>query len=136
VQKVNEMALIDIVRDRYRHQPNILIVGSEPVAELALQGLSPLFTGPTHTCVLPGPLDLPRAGCSALILRNVDALNTEQQAELWRWLESGVQVPVVSVSSSSVFPLVTSGNFSARLYYRLNIILEDATRRQPEPARR
>ena len=127
--KGNDIALVDIVRDRYRYHPNILIVGSERVAESTLQGLSPLFAGPTHTCILPGPLDLPRAGCAALILRNVDALNTEQQAELWRWLESGLQVPVVSVSSSSVFPLVTSGSFSARLYYRLNIILEDATPR-------
>jgi hypothetical protein len=122
------MALLDILRDRDRH-PNILIVGSEGAAESALQGLSPLFTGPLHTCVLPGPLDLPRPGCAALILRNVGALNTEQQAELWHWLESGRQVPVVSISPSSVFPLVANGNFSARLYYRLNIILEDATPR-------
>ena len=122
------MALLEILRNRSSHHPNILIVGSEFAAESALQGLRPLFAGPTHTCVLPGPLRFPRAGCAALILRNVGALNTEQQAELWKWLESGPRVPVVSVSSSSVFPLVTSGSFSARLYYRLNVILEDATR--------
>jgi hypothetical protein len=105
--------------------PNVLIISSEG-AETALQALSPLFAGATETCVLPGPLRLPGEGCVALILRNVAALNPEQQSELLDWLESDQGVPVVSVSSSSVFTLVANGGFNDRLYYRLNVILEEA----------
>jgi len=115
-----------VLRDEYRCVLNILIVGSAAAVETALQGLSALIAGPTDTRVLPGPLlQLPRADCAALILHNVGELTNEQQVELLRWLDSGPQVPVVSVSSSSVFPLVGDGTFSERLYYRLNMILED-----------
>ena len=82
---------------------------------------------PADIRLLPGPLlPLPRANCAALILRNVEALTAEQQMELSRWLDSRPGVPVVSVTSSSVFPLVGNGTFSERLYYRLNMIVEDA----------
>jgi hypothetical protein len=60
-----------------------------------------------------------------LILRNVESLTPEQQMELSQWLDSRPGVPVVSVNSSSVFPLVADGTFSDRLYYRLNMIVED-----------
>src|ERR1700681_2169909 len=114
------------MRNHHRDVPNILVVGSEPAAEAALQGLSSLFAGPIQTCVLPGPLHLPRANCAALVLRNVGALMPEQQLELSQWLDSGPRVPVVSVNASSVHALVANGTFSERLYYRLNIIFEDA----------
>ena len=121
------MPSLEISRDRYRCVPNILIVGSARAAETALQELGSLFSGPTDIRVLPGPLlHLPRADCAALILRNVGSLTAEQQVELSQWLDTGPGVPVVSVNSSSVFPLVGSGAFSARLYYRLNMIVEDA----------
>ena len=121
------MPLLEVMRDQYRCVPNILIVGSEGAAETALQELSFMFAGPTDTRVLPGPLlPLPRANCAALILRNVESLTPEQQMQLSRWLDSRPGVPVVSVTSSSVFPLVGDGTFSAPLYYRLNMIVEDA----------
>jgi hypothetical protein len=121
------MPLLEEMRDRYRCVPNILIVGSERTAETALQELSFMFAGPADIRLLPGPLlPLPRANCAALILRNVEALTAEQQMELSRWLDSRPGVPVVSVTSSSVFPLVGNGTFSERLYYRLNMIVEDA----------
>jgi hypothetical protein len=111
---------------RLKSLPNILIVGSESAADIAVQGISPLLAGPAETCVLPGPLRLPRENCAAFILRNVEALNPEQQTELLDWLESGPRVPVVSVSSSSLFVLVANGRFCERLYYRLNVILDAA----------
>ena len=114
-------------RDRYRCVPNILLVGAEGAAETALQELSFMFAGPTDVRVLPGPLlPLPRADCAALILRNVGSLTEVQQMELAQWLDSGPGVPVVSVTSSSVFRLVGDGTFSGPLYYRLNMIVEDA----------
>ena len=121
------MPLLDVMSDQYRCVPNVLIVASERAAETALQELSFMFAGPTDTRVLPGPLlPLPRADCAALILRNVESLTPEQQMELSQWLDSRPGVPVVSVTSSSVFPLVGDGTFSGRLYYRLNMIVEDA----------
>lgn len=121
------MPLLDVVSDQYRCVPNILIVASAGAAETALQGLSFMFTGPTDTRVLPGPLlPLPRADCAALILRNVESLTQEQQIELSQWLDGRPGVPVVSVNSSSVFPRVGDGTFSEPLYYRLNMIVEDA----------
>ena len=118
---------LEVMRDEYRSVPNILIVGSEGAAETALQELRFMFAGPTDVRVLPGPLlPLPRGNCGALILRNVESLTPEQQMELSQWLDSRPGVPVVSVNSSSVFPLVGDGTFSDRLYYRLNMIVEDA----------
>ena len=121
------MPLLEQTRDQYRCLPNILIVGSEGAAETALQELSFMFAGPTDTRVLPGPLlPLPRADCAALILRNVESLTRVQQMELSQWLDSRPGVPVVSVASSCVFPRVGDGTFSEPLYYRLNMIVEDA----------
>jgi hypothetical protein len=122
------MTLRDTLRDRYRPLPNILIVGSQHASAAALQKVCPLFRGASETCMLPGPLRLPSAGRAALILHNVGALNAEQQEELSNWLESGTRVPVVSVSDSSLFALVANGTFNEELYYRLNMILEDADR--------
>jgi sigma-54-interacting transcriptional regulator len=120
------MQSLEVIRDENRYVPNILIVGSEGAAETALQELSFMFAGPTDIRVLPGPLlPLPRANCAVLILRNVESLTPEQQMELSQWLDSRPGVPVVSVNSSSVFPLVADGTFSDRLYYRLNMIVED-----------
>jgi hypothetical protein len=121
------MQLLEVMPDEYRYVPNILIVGSEGAAETALQELSFVFEGPTDTRVLPGPLlPLPRANCAALILRNVESLTPAQQMELSQWLDSRPGVPVVSVNSSSVFPLVGEGTFNEGLYYRLNMIVEDS----------
>ena len=121
------MPLLEVMRDESRCVPNILIVGSEGAAETALQELSFTFAGPTDVRVLPGPLlPLPRADCAALILRNVESLTNVQQMELSQWLDSRPGVPVVSVTSSSVFRLVADGTFSGPLYYRLNMIVEDA----------
>jgi hypothetical protein len=115
---------LDSLRGRYRR--NILIVGSEDATETVLREVRSSLEGPIKTCVLPGPLSLPDLRCGALILRNVSALSSSQQSDLMEWLESGPCMPVVSVSSSPLFPLVGAGGFSDRLYYRLNMILEDA----------
>jgi Sigma-54 interaction domain len=118
------MAWPDEISGPYRF--NILIVGPERAAEAELQRLRPLLPGSVHTCRLPGPLHLPKAGGAALVLRNVGALDPEQQTQLSQWLESGEHGPVVSLHSSSLFDRVREGAFSEQLYYRLNIVLETA----------
>ena len=130
------MAWLD---DLYTYRPNILIVGSERAAEAKLQRLGPLLTGSVHNCRLPGPLSLPAAGGGTLILRNVGALDPEQQSALLQWLESGGRGPVVSLNASSLFERVLAGAFSEPLYHRLNVVLVDSARRascQPPSNRR
>ena len=126
MEEVSGVALVQSLRGQYHHGINFLLVGPERATEAALQQLSLLFGGPTETCVLPGPLQLPPAGCAALILRNVGALDGDQQEELSHWLEHGPRVSVVSMNPSSVFDLVANGEFDDRLYYRLNMVLEEA----------
>jgi hypothetical protein len=118
------MAWPDEISSPYRS--NILIVGPERAAEAELQRLRPLLPGSVHTCRLPGPLHLPEAGGAVLILRNVGALDPDQQSQLSQWLEGSAHGPVVSLHSSSLFDRVREGAFSEQLYYRLNIVLETA----------
>ena len=135
------MAWLDELRldELCAYRPNILIVGSERSAEAKLERLGPLLMGSVHNCRLPGPLHLPDAGHAALILRNVGALDSDQQSALLEWLETGGRGPVVSLNSSSLYDRVLAGVFSEPLYYRLNIVFIGSARRvscQPRSNRR
>ena len=104
-------------------RPNILIEGSPRAIESELAAVCSVFAGPTWTCWLPGPLDLPDANAELFVLRNVGTLAGEQQASLARWMERHLPIVLVSVNAGSLYSLVTSGVFSAQLYYRLNTVL-------------
>jgi hypothetical protein len=61
---------------------------------------------------------------STLVLHEVGALPREDQAALLQWMSgAGRDVQIVSLASSSVFPLVQQGVFLETLYYRLNWVL-------------
>jgi hypothetical protein len=106
-------------------RPNLLITGTTPAADAMVRWLCPYLELPVETRVLPGPLDLPTHESGTLILRDVGLLEKAQQAELFRWLEDAHQL-VVSVTSRALFELTRCGAFNEDLYYRLNILLEDA----------
>jgi hypothetical protein len=125
------MGLPEMLQGRYR--PNILFVGAERAAEAALDRLGPLLGGPVKTCLLPGPLCLPGIEFAALVLRNVEALRPEQQSELLDWMNTPARVPILSVTSASLFAQVQKGEFSEQLYYRLNTILEEVDDSVSEP---
>jgi sigma-54-interacting transcriptional regulator len=58
-----------------------------------------------------------------LILRDVDALDREQQQRLLRWLaepQNGL-TQVISLTSTRLYGLVQTGTFLEQLYYRLNV---------------
>ena len=58
-----------------------------------------------------------------VILHDVDALGPDDQMRLLQWLEGpGSRSQVISLSSQPVLPLVLSGRFLDRLYYRLNVL--------------
>jgi hypothetical protein len=104
--------------------PNTLFIGYQHVAEIPAARLAALGDG-LHVCPLPGALRLPPT-CSALVLEHVGALRWAQQRELLVWMEREPRVPVWSLSPAPLFPLVEDGRFDARLYYRLNVIIERA----------
>jgi hypothetical protein len=74
-------------------------------------------------------LDLPSPSRAAtLILYDVDALTSDDQHRVLRWLdETAGQIRVVSTTTASLWPSVKSGAFSDVLYYRLNTVYVDVT---------
>ena len=90
-------------------------------------------------CDVMGPLDARRSlaesllvpidpafACGTLLLREVHALNAQNQAMLADMLSSmptSASLPrVIASSSTSLFDRVRSGQFDDRLFYRLNVI--------------
>jgi hypothetical protein len=68
----------------------------------------------------------PRA--STLIIHDVDTLAPRQQLALLTWLnDAGRDAQVISLSSSSVYPLLQRGAFLEQLYYRINTVYVDCS---------
>jgi hypothetical protein len=72
-------------------------------------------------------LELPLSGSAAtLILHDVDALTSDDQRRVLRWLdETAGQIRVVSTTAAALWPRVKAGAFSDVLYYRLNTVYVD-----------
>lgn len=71
---------------------------------------------------------LPEPTAGTLIVLEVDGLDSNQQAQLLRWLKQPqTHVQVVCTSCESLFRRVQAGHFLAELYYRLNVVLLDVT---------
>ena len=72
-------------------------------------------------------LMLPQAAqTGTLLLHDVGALSLHDQRYLIEWLERAAgQTQVVSTTPQPLLPLVQSGAFLARLYYRLNTVCVD-----------
>lgn len=105
---------------------NVMIVGSSDLATDAFDRLRRWFAPPFHVCALPGQLTLPDEGVGTLLIRDVAALDPEQQQHLLQWVDDHIgRVQVVSVTSSKLYSQVELGSFNAHLYYRLNILLEE-----------
>lgn len=60
-----------------------------------------------------------------LVVRDVDALDPEEQRQLLDSLQRASGTQVISVASQSLYPLVQSGRFTDALYYRLNVVYLD-----------
>jgi hypothetical protein len=109
---------------------NLLVVGSERfvarlVDLLATQAnLEAVVQCQRHQLnLLPASPPL-----GAVVLRDVDGLNQEEQRRLLQWLDSaryGRQI--VSTASERLLPFVNAGTFSDALYYRLNTVYIDLT---------
>ena len=111
-----------------RARANVLLVGSVSATEAMLAAMKPHLDEPLREYRPdPGvPVPQPREG--TLILRGVERLDREQQAQLDSWLErfdGRTRVQVVSAGSEPLFSLVETGAFLVDLYYRLNVVRMD-----------
>jgi len=104
--------------------PNVLIGGGPGPTEAALQALRSVFRPTIVSWTAGAALQLPPDhGARTLILRDVDALSSEQQQQVLGWLQQDRgAVQVVATSARPVWPLVESGHFDASLYYALNVV--------------
>jgi hypothetical protein len=107
---------------------NLLIVGPEP---LVMAVVSRVVPDEDPEVIIPcrtARMQLPRviAPSGTVVFRDVDALVSCEQRELFEWLEGdGREHQVISTASAPLRPLVEAGEFDAGLYYRLNILYID-----------
>jgi hypothetical protein len=107
---------------------NFLLIGTSSQTGAMLDGLAPYFREPISRFKAKAGALLPEPTKGTLIVLGVHRLDSNQQAQMLRWMDqSQSRVQVVSTSTESLFSLVQSGDFSAELYYRLNVMLLDVT---------
>jgi transcriptional regulator of acetoin/glycerol metabolism len=103
-------------------QHNVMFEGPEHATESLLLLLQPHLRTPAIWKRAPMPPELPADQCGALVLQNVSALDSHEQAALLKWLDTD-RTQVVSTTVYPLFPLVARGLFDEMLYYRLNVTL-------------
>ena len=108
---------------------NMLLAGTSGAIRIVLEMLWLELREPILKWRPGQRLELPSPGRAAtLILHDVDALTSDEQHRVLRWLdETAGQVRVVSTSAKSLWPRVKTGAFSDVLYYRLNTVYVDVT---------
>jgi hypothetical protein len=103
--------------------PNMLVIGRGAAADAFIRAVTPHLRPPVRSVVCGAlPPRVPTDGTP--ILRDVDALDREQQQRLFRWLDDpqNGQTQVISLTAAPLYALVQAGTFLDRLYYRLNVI--------------
>ena len=130
-----------LVSDRSRVSAGFRVQSGDDWPVLRTSHANMLVCGPrdaTHAFILAVTPDLrvPVRDCSAvdalpsspaegtLILRDVDALDGEQQLRLLRWLDDprNGRTQVISTTAELLYAAVQTGTFSDWLYYRLNVV--------------
>jgi len=102
-------------------QPNVLLVGPEPLTSEFVDALLPTFRQPvSYWRAASQDAPTPRPG--TLILHDADGLTLEDQRKLDHWLAEAFPLQVVTIASTPLYPLVEGGQFLASLYYRLNVV--------------
>jgi hypothetical protein len=107
---------------------NLLLTGPTDVADAFVTALRPHIQDPVVLLRAGEPLVLPSAPLGTLFLADVGALTCEEQHQLHEWLEERSScTQVISMSPSSLMPMIAAGRFLDVLYYRLNTIYVDIT---------
>jgi sigma-54-interacting transcriptional regulator len=104
-------------------QPNVLLSGPPDATHSFLLAVTPYLQEPVRCGVAADALLSLPAADGALILRDVDTLDREQQLQLLRWLDDprNCRTQVISITAAPLYPAVRTGTFLDRLYYRLNV---------------
>jgi transcriptional regulator of acetoin/glycerol metabolism len=98
------------------------LCGPLPVLKAALSALQPHLKAPVQK-LLGSEFSLPGISAGTLILEHVATCSSSQQQALLEWLDATArQVQVISTTEPRLFELVERGDFSDRLYYRLNTV--------------
>jgi hypothetical protein len=104
----------------WRH--NVMLEGPAQATDNLLRLLGPHLHAPAVRTCGRVPLALPAVGCGALVLHDVSALDSREQAALASWLDAG-GTQVVSTTAHPLLPMIADGVFDEALYYRLNVML-------------
>jgi hypothetical protein len=103
---------------------NVLILGSV-TAEQRDEVLDELRTAAGRDAWRPPqttPIELPIVPGSIVVIDQLADLSTDDQQALLRWLDQHRDAMVLSFATHTILGLVTNGQFSKRLFYRLNSI--------------
>jgi hypothetical protein len=101
--------------------PHALIIGSRADAQARLVDHLDCLRAPVVDWRPRAAVEPPPA-TGTLVVWDIDALNRTQQEQFLSWMDGHPAVQVVSIAEGPVFPLVLSGTFLDRLYYRLNVL--------------
>jgi hypothetical protein len=104
-------------------QPNVLLSGPRDATDAFILAVTPYLRKPVLSSVAGDALlSLPPID-GTMILRDVDALDHEQQQQLLSWLDDpwNGRTQVVSITAGPLYAAVRTGTFLDRLYYRLNV---------------
>ena len=107
---------------------NLMVIGPDDPTDAFLKAVQPHLREPVAVLRGGEPLALPTRPVGTLILINLWALTPAEQRQLHESLDdrlSGAQV--ISTSTTCLMPMVATGSFHGRLYYRLNTIYIDVT---------
>ena len=68
------------------------------------------------------PFKLPLVPTTIVVIEEVAGLSTDHQQAILGWLDRYREAMVLSFAVNPVFPLVSQGTVSEKLFYRLNMI--------------
>jgi hypothetical protein len=102
----------------------LLLIGSPTAVDPVLDAIRSALPGPVRD--YHGELPAVSAGAAGtLIVPEIATLTALQQEALFVWLTNWPCASIVSRSSELLWPRVVRGEFSADLFYRLNVITLD-----------
>jgi len=114
---------------------NLFVVGTERLVLSLISSLAADVNSDVIQC-RDGLFRLPPPSSQAetVVLRDVDALNQEEQLRLLDWVDSATNgSQVISTASAPLLRLVEARAFDAALYYRLNTVYIDLTGERSRP---
>ena len=103
---------------------NGLIIGTPDLTEAAVARIEKGLRQPVAWWSSDQTNDIPEITAGTLVIRDVDRLDARQQECLARWMRVRCpRVQVLALARAPLFALVENGQFSAALYYCMNIVV-------------